>query len=326
MTASQLPDRQDLTIQFAHVAYAFDETFAARETGISHFQTRSYEDTLARAGDADVLVISGFWRPEILEHATRLKFIQVLSVGYEQFDLDDLRGRGIHLANGAGVNKNAVSEHALSLMLSFTRQLHQARDNQHAKRWRGMVGDISAREQELGGKTVVVYGLGDIGARIARLCKAFGMRVIGIKRDTASHDGSADEVLAPNAFLDILPAADFVVLACPLTPETRGLVGASELAAMPAHARLINMARGGCVDQPALVDALKAGQIAGAGLDTVAEEPLPEASPLWEMENVVITPHTGGETERYEENLFDILMDNVERLWRNDFPLRNQRT
>ena len=191
MTDRVLPDRDNLTIQFAHVAYAFAETFKGRGSGISHFQTHSYEDTLARVNEADILVISGFWRPELLEHASRLKFIQVLSVGYEQFDLDDLRARGIHLANGAGVNKNAVSEHALSLMLSFTRQLHQARDNQHKKHWRGMLGDIALREQELGGKTLVIYGLGDIGSRIARLARAFGMHVIGIKRDTADHDGTA---------------------------------------------------------------------------------------------------------------------------------------
>ena len=117
-----------------------------------------------------------------------------------------------------------------------------------------------------------------------------------------------------------------VVLACPLTGETRGLIGAEALAAMPAHSRLINVSRGGCVDEHKLIEALEAGEIAGAGLDTVAEEPLAETSPLWAMENVVITPHTGGETERYEDNLFDILLDNIDRLWRGEFPLRNQRT
>ena len=326
MTDSPFPKKDALTIQFAHVAYAFADAFAARNTGIEHFQTTTFEDTLARVPEADVLVISGFWRPELAEHAARLRFIQVLSVGYEQFDLDDLRARGIHLANGSGVNKNAVSEHALSLMLSFTRQLHLARDNQHTKKWRGMMGDIALREDELGGKTLVIYGLGDIGARIARLARAFGMRVIGIKRDTASHDGSADEVRPPEAFLESLPQADFVVLACPLTDETRGLVGSEALGAMPSHSRLINVARGGCVDEQALTAALRSGGIAGAGLDTVAEEPLPQTSPLWDMPNVVITPHTGGETALYEENLFDILLDNLNRLWGGEFPLRNQRT
>ena len=326
MSTQPFPAKQDLTIQFAHVAYAFAEPFAARETGIAHFQTWTLEGTRARLPEADVLVISGFWRPELADLAAKLRFIQVLSVGYEQFDLEDLRQRGIHLANASGVNKNAVSEHAMALMLSFTRQLHVGRDDQHERRWRGMKGEIAAREEELGGKRLVIYGLGDIGARIARLARAFGMHVTGIKRDTAVHDGSADEVRPPDAFLEILPQADFVVLACPLTAETRGLIGQEALAAMPARSRLINVARGGCVDEPALIAALQAGQIAGAGLDTTFEEPLPDGSPLWRMENVVITPHTGGETERYEENLFDILLDNLDRLWRGTFPLRNQRT
>ncbi len=326
MTERAFPAKRDLTIQFAHVAYAFAENFAARDAGIAHFQTWTPEDTLERAHEADVLVVSGFWRPELAARASRLRFIQVLSVGYEQFDLDDLRARGIHLANGSGVNKNAVSEHAMSLVLSFTRHLHLGRDDQHKRRWRGMKGEIALREEELGGKTLVIYGLGDIGARIARLARAFGMRVIGIKRDVAAHDGSADEVRPPEAFLDALPQADFVVLACPLTDETRGLVGAEALAAMPARCRLINVARGGCVDEAALIAALESGRIAGAGLDTVAVEPLPETSPLWDMENVIITPHTGGETALYEENLFDILLDNLDRLQRGEFPLRNQRT
>jgi phosphoglycerate dehydrogenase-like enzyme len=326
MTDRPFPDKDTLTIQFAHVAYAFADAFAARSTGIAHFQTTTPEDTLARLPEADVLVISGFWRPELAERATKLRFIQVLSVGYEQFDLDDLRARGIHLANGSGVNKNAVSEHALALMLSFTRQVHLSRDNQHKCHWRGMMGDISRREQELGGKRLVIYGLGDIGARIARLARAFGMHVTGIKRDTSAHDSSADEVREPSAFHDALAQADFVVLACPLTEETRGLIGSRELAVMPAHSRLINVARGGCVDENALIAALERGEIAGAGLDTVAQEPLPDASPLWGMENVLITPHTGGETERYEENLFDILLENIEHLQRGEFPLRNQRT
>lgn len=326
MTDRPLPDRSNLTIQFAHSAYAFAETFAKRNTGIDHFQTWTPEDTLDRVDEADVLVISGFWRGEIAARAARLRFIQVLSVGFEQFDLDDLQARGIHMANGSGVNKNAVSEQAMALVLALTRQLHLARDNQHKKHWRGMISDIALREEELGGKTMVIYGLGDIGSRLARLARAFDMHVIGIKRDTSSHDGSAHEVQAPDAFLSVLPQADFVVLACPLTAETRGLIGSETLAAMSPHARLINVARGGCVDEEALIAALKSGQIAGAGLDTTSEEPLPDGSPLWQMENVVLTPHTAGETERYEENLLDVLMENLDRLWRNELPLRNQKT
>ena len=319
------PPKSETIIQFAHTAYALAERFALRNTGIDHFQTWTLEDTLDRAGDADVLVVSGLWRPELLERATRLKFIQVPAVGFDNFDLDALAARDIHLANGAGVNKNAVSEHAIALILSFTRQLHAARDNQRKRYWRGMESDISKREEELGGKTLLIYGLGDIGARIARLSGAFGMHVIGIKRDVSNHDGSAHEVHGPETFHNHLPRADFVVLACPLTAETAGLIDARALRAMSPTSRLINVARGGCVDQDALIDALKSGGIAGAGIDTTATEPLPDASPLWQFDNVILTPHTGGETRAYEENVIDILMENLDRLWRGERPLVNER-
>ncbi|MGI9415553.1 MAG: D-2-hydroxyacid dehydrogenase [Hyphomicrobiales bacterium] len=319
------PPKPETTIQFAHTAYALAERFAARGTGIDHFQTWTPDDTLKRAGEADVLVASGFWRPELLDHAARLRFIQVPAVGYENFDLEALAGRGIRLANGAGVNKNAVSEHAMALILAFTRQLHTARDNQRQRHWRGMQGDIARREEELGGRTLLIYGLGDIGARLARLARAFDMRVLGIKRDLADHDGSAHELHPPDAFLELLPGADFVVLTCPLTPETAGLIDARALGAMSPSSRLINVARGGCVDEDALISALERGGIAGAGIDTTAVEPLPESSRLWQFDNVIVTPHTGGETRAYEENVIDLLLENLERLWRGRDPLVNQK-
>ncbi len=123
---------------------------------------------------------------------------------------------------------------------------------------------------------------------------------------------------------DLLPQADYVALTCPLTPETERLINAATLARMRPSASLVNVARGRCVDEPALIAALKAGQLASAALDATVEEPLPEASPLWTMPNVLITPHTAGETRRYEDNVIDILLDNMERLWRSEETLRNQ--
>ena len=122
----------------------------------------------------------------------------------------------------------------------------------------------------------------------------------------------------------LLPRADFVVLACPLTDETRGLIGAAALAAMKPTAHLVNVARGRVVDEPALIEALQAGRIAGAALDVTVDEPLPEASPLWAMPNVLITPHTGGETHKYEDNVLDMMMENLNRQWRGETALFNQ--
>ncbi len=309
-----LPPRDTLAIQFSHVAYRLAERFALRGTGIRHYQTHDAGETARRIGEADVLVVSGLWQNELLARAERLRFIQVCAAGYDQFDLAALRSRGIRLASGSGVNRNAVADHAMALLLALTRQLNTARDRQRRRQWRGMISELERREDELAGKTMVVYGLGGIGSRLARIARAFEMRVIGIKRDPARHDGSAHTVVGAERFLEVLPEADVLTLTCPLTPETEHLVNEQTLGAMKPRAWLVNVARGRCVDEEALVIALREERIAGAGLDTFAEEPLPPDSPLWDFDNVLVTPHTAGETRRYEDNVIDILLENLSRL------------
>ena len=319
-----LPGDDALVIHFAHVAYRFAERFALRRTGIGHFQTWSLEETISRLSEAHVLVLSGFWSDEMLEHAANLRFIQVCGAGYDQFGLDALRARGVRLASGSGINRNAVSDHAMALLLALTRHVHTGRDRQREHIWRGMISDLGRREEELAGKTMVIYGLGAIGSRLARLARAFEMTVIGIKRDTANHDGSADEVRSPDRFPASLAEADVVALTCPLTLQTENLVDAAALARMKPGAYLINVARGRCVNEPALAAALERGAIAGAGIDTTWEEPLAADSALWDLENAVITPHTAGETRKYEDNVLDILIGNVRRLQRGEDVLVNQ--
>lgn len=324
MTPATFPARDELTICFAHVAYQLAATFARRNTGIEHTQAWTFDDLKQQIGDAHVLVISGFWRNELLAHAPRLRYIQSIGAGYDQFPLNELRRRGIRLANASGVNRNAVSEHAMALILALARHLHTGRDHQRQHHWRQMIAEIAQREDELGGKTLLIVGLGNIGSRLARLAKAFDMRVIGTKRDVSTARGNADEVHPPDHLPELLPRADFVALTCPLTPQTRGLIDGEALACMKPSAYLINVARGGCVDEPALLAALQEGRIAGAGIDHFWEEPLPDTSPFWDLENVLITPHTGGETRMYEENLIDILLENLERLEQGETELRNQ--
>jgi phosphoglycerate dehydrogenase-like enzyme len=187
-----------------------------------------------------------------------------------------------------------------------------------------MIGDLSNREDELGGKTLLVVGLGQIGGRLAELAKAFDMRVVGLRRNPAAGRGAADAVHAMGEFKSLLPEADFVALACPLTKETEKLVDTEALARMKPSAYLVNIARGRVVDETALVEALAARRIAGAGIDVTVEEPLAPNSPLWGMEHVLLTPHTAGETRRYEDNVIEILCDNLGRLRRGEEPLRNQ--
>jgi D-2-hydroxyacid dehydrogenase (NADP+) len=321
MTA--FPAKENLTICFAHVAYRMADRFALRGTGIRHFQVSTIEELTVRTADADVLSVSMMWRNSLIPRAPKLKFIQSISAGTDQYSRDALKSAGIRLASGQGVNARAVAEHAMSLILAMTRQLHLARDNQVKHHWRGMISDLGKREDELGGKTLLIVGLGRIGSHLATLARAFGMRVIATKRDIASGGSAADAVFSDAALIEHLPQADFVALTCPLNAQTEGLINARALAAMKPSAYLINVARGRVVDEGALITALGEGRIAGAGLDCTVEEPLPAASPLWDIPSVLITPHTAGETRRYEDNVIDLLLENLGRLWRGETELKN---
>ena len=319
-----LPAKEKIAICFAHVAYRLHERFSALDTGIGSFAVRDPETLEQRVGEADVLVISGLWKNSLLDRTRKLRFIQSIGAGTDQFPRDELTKRGIRLASARGVNARAVAEHAIALILALSRRLPEARDNQTRRVWRGMIGDLTEREDELGGKSLLVVGLGDIGGRLARLAKAFDMRVVGLRRNPAAGRGVADTVHRMDALRSLLPETDFVALTCPLTTETEHLIDTEAFGRMKPSAYLVNIARGRVVDEPALVKALAAKRIAGAAIDVTADEPLVPSSPLWGMAQVLITPHTAGETRRYEDNVIEILRDNLERLWRGDQQLRNQ--
>lgn len=319
-----LPPRDQLKICFAHPAYRMADRFAARATGIAHVEVRTPEAFAAALPEADVLSVSMMWKNDLVPQARRLKFIQSISAGIDQYDKEVLRAHGIRLANAAGVNGHAVAEHAMAMILALKRHIHTGRDNQAAKHWRGMISQINEREDELGGKTLLIVGLGRIGSRLAQLAKAFDMRVVGIRRDASRGGEGADSVHGHDKLGELIGSADIVALTCPLTPETTNLIDAEALAAMKPSAHLVNVARGRVVDEPALIAALQEKRLAAAGLDVTQVEPLPAASPLWAMPNVLITPHTAGETQRYEDGVIDLLIENLERLWRGQSTLKNQ--
>src|SRR5580704_15963921 len=212
---TMLPPRDRLTICFAHIAYQLQLRFAARQTGMASFEARDRAELERRIGEADVLVVSGLWHDELLAKAGKLAYVQSIGAGVDQFPRDLLAERHIRLASAQGVNARAVSEHAMALILALARKLPEARDNQARKHWRGMIGDISRREDELGGKTLLVVGLGRIGGRLARLAKAFDLRVIGVRRDPAQGGDGADSVHSIAELDRFLPEADFVALTCP---------------------------------------------------------------------------------------------------------------
>jgi D-2-hydroxyacid dehydrogenase (NADP+) len=297
--------------------------FDLRKTGIKSYQVWAYDELQKRVGEADVVVVSGMWKNELIADAAKLKFIQSISSGMDQYSKEQLAAKGVRLCSAAGVNARAVAEHAIALILAVARRLPEARDNQHKTMWRGMIGDLTQREDELGGKTLLVVGMGRIGAHLAKLAKAFDMKVIGIRRDPRQGANGADSIHGMAELVKLVAQADIVALACALTPETTGLMSAAAFAAMKPSSMFVNVARGKVADEAALIETMKAGKISAAALDVTAEEPLPAASPLWTMPNVFITPHTAGETRAYEDNVLDILMENLEHLWRGEKSLRN---
>ena len=318
------PSKENITICFAHAAYRMKDRFELRKTGIKNFQAWAYDDLVKRIGEADVVVASGMWKNDLIPHAGKLRFIQSISSGMDQYSKEQLGAKNVRLASAAGVNARAVAEHAIALILAVARRLPEARDNQHKKVWRGMLGDLTQREDELGDKTLLIVGMGRIGSHLAKLAKAFDMKVLGIRRDPAQGANGADSIHGMGDLVKLVPQADFVALACALTPETAGLMSAAAFAAMKPSAVFVNVARGKVADEAALLKTLQDDRIWAAALDVTVDEPLPAASPLWAFPNVLITPHTGGETRRFEDNILDLLMENLGRLWADDTVLKNE--
>ncbi len=316
-----LPERP--TVLFAHPAYRGLERMTARGLPFEGIEARARDELDAKIGAADVLVASGLWRNDLPAIAPRLRFVQSFSAGTDQYDRDVLRRRGIRLASAAGANAGAVAEHAVALMLGIKRRLFSARDDQHRKHWSGMKSAFADREDEIAGKTALVVGMGRIGGRLVELLKCFRMTVLGVRADPARGAAGADEVHGLAALPVLLPRADFVVLVCPLTPETTQLIDEAALAAMKPAAWLVNCARGRVCDEAALIAALAQGRIAGAALDVMATEPLPPESPLWTLANVFLTPHTAGETCACEDNVLDLMAENIARLQRGEAELVN---
>ncbi len=316
-----LPD--DPLIVFAHASYRLGERFAARRAGLRFVEVRTREELDRLLPDLDVLVVSGFWRNAFATHAPRLVYIQSISAGTEQFDSATLAARGIRLASAQGVNAEAVAQHGMAMLLAIARRLPEAIRNQDRRHWRGMSPDPALREDTLSGRTLLVVGYGRIGSRLGALARAFGMRVIGVRRDPGAGGETADEMHAFAALSDLWGKADIVALTCALAPETTGLVGEAAFRALRRGAGLVNLARGRVVDEPALLAALQSGRLAWAALDVFAEEPLPSEHPLWAMPNVLITPHCAGEFRSYEDGVIDLLVENLARLRRGE-PLINQ--
>ncbi|QSO54522.1 D-2-hydroxyacid dehydrogenase [Alicyclobacillus curvatus] len=235
-----------------------------------------------------------------------VKWVHNWGAGVDKLPLTEFKARGVTLTNSSGVHAYPISETILGMMLSLTRNLHIYVRNQQQHIWHH--GNLSA---EMHGKTVGILGVGAIGLETARLCKAFGMKVLGVRRSAAPSD-FVDEMHGLVGFeQNVLAHSDYVVNTLPHTKETHHLMDSSQFAAMKPSAFYMNIGRGGTTVESALIAALQNGEIAGAGLDVFETEPLPTDSPLWDMGNVIITPHTSGSTAYYNDRALDIFLTNL---------------
>lgn len=275
-----------------------------------------------RAAIRDARFVTGMTlEDDLLEAANSLEVFACAYAGTGHLPLDELADRGVAVTNASGVHGPNIGEHVLGAILYFTRRFHVGARRQRRREWRHY------KATELQGSTVTVVGLGAIGQSVCDRLEPFGVDTIGV-RYTPEKGGPTDEVIGfgDEAFDDALARTDYLVLACPLTETTRGLIDEEAFVTMDPESVLINIARGPVVDTDALVAALRSNWIRGASLDVTDPEPLPEEHPLWNFENVQITPHNAGHTPKYYDRLADIVAENVHRFDESgsDAALENQ--
>lgn len=270
-------------------------------------------------GGAEVVMLPWGMPQSQVERLLRLpslRWVHTVTAGIDHA-LEALpSGSDVTLTNARGIFDIPIAETVMAYILSVSKRLDDFRAHQDAHTWELL------RLRELHGLTLGLVGLGSIAREVAKRARSFGMRVIATRRHPEKSNDLVDEVFGPDALGELLDAAHFLVIAAPLTEETRGMIDESRLRRMREDAWLINIARGGIVDQPALIRALKEGWIAGAALDVFEEEPLPRDSPLWDMPNVIVTPHNSWSTPHLKQREAELFLDNLDRYLR-DAPLRN---
>ena len=268
--------------------------------------TASMDEAPAVVGDADV--IFGMYTEEIIRAARNVSWIQTTSAGMDMLmDIPGVREGRFKLSNASGLHALQVAEHAWALTAALFRGLNVYIRNQLACEWKG------ASIRDLYGATAGIVGFGGIGRRYASLARGFDMRVLAVDVQQTERPDYVEALWGPDRLDDLLAASDVVFIACPYTPETERLIDARAFQLMKESAFLVNTARGPIVDETALVDALRSAEIAGAGLDVFETEPLPDTSPLWEMENVIITTHSAGVSSYRPQRTVDFFCENLRR-------------
>ena len=266
-------------------------------------------------------IAAGWFSLDLLPRASNLRWFQQWAAGADWLlDHPEAADMDFVLTSTSGIHVIQMTEHIFALLLALGRELDRAIQLQERHQW------IHHSEHphlfELAGKTMLLIGVGAVGERTARVAAAMGVRVLGLRRHPTRPVSGVQHMFGVGQLLDLLPQADFVVLTVPLTAETRAMIAEPELRAMKPTAYLVNVGRGGTVDEAALAQALRRGWIAGAGLDVFETEPLPEDSPLWDIDRVIITSHYAGVTPHYNKRALEVFLDNLQR-YRAGEPLRN---
>lgn len=268
--------------------------------------TKAKELTGSIVRDADIMIgWSRSMQEEVLAADSKIKWIQAWSAGVDKMPLRELEEKGIQLTNASGVHSVPITEHIFAMILAFNRNLHLAIRQQSNNKW-----DTSGTFTELAGKTIVIVGVGQIGSHTARVAQAFGMRTVGV-RNTGKSDPNVESMYKVDQLDEALAQGDYIVNILPLTDETRGLFNTARFSAMKDSAFFVNVGRGQTVATDDMVQALQSGGLAGAGLDVFEEEPLPADHPLWNLDNVIMTPHMAGDTDRYGERAVEIFLENL---------------
>lgn len=285
------------------------------------FEVDHKPENAAGFPDADAII---GWRltSEQLARSPRLQWLQTTSAGVERVLTPEMLDRGVTITNASGVHAVSISEHLMAMVLGLARAIPHLLRNQVTHTWR----DEHVRDTifELHGQTLLIIGMGDIGVALADRAAGFGMRVLGVRQRLDLPEPTSFVQISGVAELEpVLPEADHVAICLPLTDRTRGLMSATKINSMKRGAFIYNIGRGQIIDQDALIQALRNGQLGGAGLDVTDPEPLPEDSPLWDMPNVMITAHTSGSSPKYWERASIIIAENIRR-WQAGEPLLNE--
>lgn len=292
------------------------EDFAASLRAIGpdlHLERAANRDEFIRKASSAEIVIEHGLPEAVIERAGNLQWIQSLSAGVNRYPRELLADRGIVLTTASGAHGPAIAQQTIGYLLLFERDFLRGLDQARDREWRRFPA------RELTDNTIGIVGVGAIGGKIADLATAFEMEVLGIRQHPERSHPSVDRMYSPDDIHTLLGDSDYVVLACPLTPETRHLIDEEALSTMRTDTILINVSRGAVVDQAALIDSLTAGDLRGAALDVADPEPLPRESVLWDLSNVVITPHNAGGSQHFPRRCAEIFHENYEKYVESEY-------